>query len=273
MHKNKIEYFIKNLNLSSLNNSLNTKMLSYGCIADVDLFEWALAQTVGGTFMISGNTVTNVPDSSGSWFRGILSVDSGDRGILLYCNNLIYSIQTQSSSFDNCYWCQYASQYDLSSYLPLTGGTMTGDIMGDAGGIFCRDGNIYMTAGGYNKYLTGILSEISATANAAYARAFRLKDTSGNSIAGVFNNLSNGDIAWGYSWDVKSDAHPNDTQASWHIYEYYRGDGYYNIVKVYCDSGIFVGRWDTGSNTIVWNHDVFTKGNFSLSGSTLYITT
>ena len=120
------------------------------------------------------------------------------------------------------------------------------------------------------------LDNVSATANAAYGLANRVKNVpinDTNGISTVFQSLSNGDVAFGYSWSRTSDTHPNDTIGDYHFYEFYRGANDYGIVKVYAAThGMWIGRWDT-TNGIIWLHDVVTQADYTLSGTTLYINT
>lgn len=50
---------------------------------------------------------------------------------------------------------------NLDNYLPLSGGTITGAIQGNAGGFFEADGNVFIKAGGYQDWLSNILIELS----------------------------------------------------------------------------------------------------------------
>lgn len=98
---------------------------TFGLLKNLNLLDWAMEQTTGGTFMVDALNVTGVP-YEGYW-RGILSVNSGamDRGVLIFDGANEYFITTSSQSFKDQEWIKVANAKDC---LSLTGGVLTGNL-------------------------------------------------------------------------------------------------------------------------------------------------
>ena len=113
---------------------------TFGLIKNTNLLEWAMLQTQGGTFMTE-NTVVGTPDTR--YWRGIVSVNKGamDRGVFIFDGAEAYYIATASQSFENQKWIKLAN---ADEYLPLTGGTLTGNIyLGGGYGLIESEGNVF----------------------------------------------------------------------------------------------------------------------------------
>ena len=58
------------------------------------------------------------------------------------------------------------SSWAVDNYLPLSGGTMSGNISTNGGATFATDGNVYLNSNGYKDWLTNILnSKLSTSAS------------------------------------------------------------------------------------------------------------
>lgn len=104
--------------LDNLNSSLNNKMKTYGYLSNVDLFEWALSQTVSSTFGVIPDTVTNIP--AHTYLRGLLIVHNNDRGIILFAGTHLWTATTSGGSFEYSTWQDFDINHE-HDYLPLNG--------------------------------------------------------------------------------------------------------------------------------------------------------
>lgn len=98
--------------------------------------------------------------------------------------------------------------------MPLSGGTMTGEITMDGGGIFFRDGNVYLKCHGYDNYLTNILnnmnSSFQAGVDALYNQCVSCGATPADktptaistAIQAIFNNRYNAGVAAARPFDI-----------------------------------------------------------------------
>ena len=155
-------------------------------------------------------------------------------------------------------WKTIATTDNLANYLPLTGGTMSGTIYGSRGGEFSDDGNSYINTGGYKNWLTNILNDFSTKIDS------RVKTNNSTE----FMDLTAFDALYG----------ANSTPATYGfivIHGYSRpnlwiGDTYYFLVSY--GNKLYTGMQVNGATTITWNENI-SSSNFSLSGTTLTITT
>ena len=128
---------------------------------------------------------------------------------------------------------------------------MTGYISGSRGGIFADDGNVYLNTAGYADYISNILDKkVSTDSSTQVMCVSTFEQTYGSDSTPCSYGMI---IIHGYS-------RPN----------LWNGDTYYIATNF---SGVlYNGTQVNGATSITWNKNLSTA-NFSLSGTTLTITT
>lgn len=96
-------------------------MVNYGVLSNVDLLDWALAQTVSGTFLTTP-TVTGVSEQS--YYHGVLSVTGSERGLMLWhLDGKLQTRNTISSGWSGSDWVPYTTATPPQEFdLPLAEG-------------------------------------------------------------------------------------------------------------------------------------------------------
>ena len=141
--------------ISSLNSSL-AKCLSvdgqhatYNPISDLNIFYNGI-----GLFT---NPTLNMPGDG--WFLVISGGVGGttcQRAVSLFGGSTFHRYCASSN------WSSWA----VDNYLPLSGGTITGNVSTNGGATFATDGNVYLNSNGYKDWLTNILNgKISTSAS------------------------------------------------------------------------------------------------------------
>lgn len=133
--------------ISSLNSSL-AKCLSvdgqhatYNPISDLNIFYNGI-----GLFT---NPTLNMPGDG--WFLVISGGVGGttcQRAVSLFGGSTFHRYCASSN------WSSWA----VDNYLPLSGGTITGNVSTNGGATFATDGNVYLNSNGYKDWLTNILN-------------------------------------------------------------------------------------------------------------------
>lgn len=101
-----------------ISSSLSNKMVNYGVLSNVDVLDWALSQTVSGTFLTTP-TVTGVSEQS--YYHGVLSVTGSERGLMLWhLDGKLQTRNTISGGWSGSDWVPYTTAMPPQVYnLPL----------------------------------------------------------------------------------------------------------------------------------------------------------
>lgn len=155
---------------------------SLGIVSDADLFAWADAQSVGGSFVVDKSvTTTNVPNSPSEWFKGLIDWAPGGTRMILTALSTDCSDSglTYTSVKAGGIWQKWVGPLATTDYaLPRDGSAaMTGALSVSNGLVkLWGDDTAVILEGIYSKIRHGFVSYLNQAENERF-KVFFEKDS------------------------------------------------------------------------------------------------